>query len=163
MVFFRLRRHGDAVQAFRRALELHPNFALAHVFLGISLVNQRAYEEAIKSAEQALRLSPNDRLFSAYASFAKGFAHFAGEDYANSVRHARDSIEKYPDYEAAHYLLIASSALHGDQEAAAEALAILLRWRPYFSLAWMSENMPYIGEIGQRFLDGFRKAGVPEA
>ena len=34
-LFFRLRRFGEAVRALRRALELNPNFALAHAFLGI--------------------------------------------------------------------------------------------------------------------------------
>ena len=33
-LLYRLRRFGDAARALRRALELNPNFALAHAFLG---------------------------------------------------------------------------------------------------------------------------------
>jgi hypothetical protein len=38
----------------------------------------------------------------------------------------------------------------------------LLRVQPDFSLAWVREIMPWAGEIGERLLEGWRKAGVPE-
>ena len=38
----------------------------------------------------------------------------------------------------------------------------LLRLQPDFSLALASEVMPWAGEIGERLLEGWRKAGVPE-
>ena len=43
----RLRRFDDAVRALRRALELNPNFALAHALLALVLAFQGAYHEAI--------------------------------------------------------------------------------------------------------------------
>ena len=55
-LFFRMRRGGDAVRSLRRALELNPNFALAHAFLGSSLALQGTHQEAVDSAEHALRL-----------------------------------------------------------------------------------------------------------
>src|ERR1051325_10891121 len=57
----RMRRFDEAVRASRRALELNPNFALAHAFLGVSLAHQGARQQAVESAQQALRLSPRDR------------------------------------------------------------------------------------------------------
>ena len=39
-VTLRMRRHGEAERALRRALELNPNFALAHAFLGLPLAHQ---------------------------------------------------------------------------------------------------------------------------
>jgi len=162
MVLWRLRRHAEAEQAFRRALELNPNFALAHAFRGSPLAARGAHEEAIKSGEHALRLSPSDRLVGAYASFAIGFAHFAAEHYADGVVWAHKIIEKQPGNLTAYYLLIAAAALQGDREAAAEALATLLRLRPDVSLAWVSESTPLAGEMADRLLEGLRKAGAPE-
>jgi TolB-like protein len=57
LVLWRRRRPGEAERAFRRALELNPNFALAHAYLGATLAEQLVHDEAIKAAEHALRLS----------------------------------------------------------------------------------------------------------
>jgi tetratricopeptide (TPR) repeat protein len=76
-VLWRLRRHGEAERAAHRAVELNPNFALAYCLLGFSVAVQGRHEEAIKSAEYALRLSPKDRLVGRYSAFAMMYAHFA--------------------------------------------------------------------------------------
>ena len=53
--------------------------------------------------------------------------------------------------------------MQGETEAAAEALAAQLRLRSDFSLAWTSETLPFAGEVGERWLEGLRKAGVPRS
>ena len=162
IALWRMRRHGEADQAFRRALDFNPNFALAHAFLGCPLATRGADEEAIRSAERALRLSPVDGLVSAYASFAMVFAHFAGARYADGVIWARKLIDKQPENLMANYLLIAASAMQKDSAATAAALASLLRLRPDFSVTWVSGTTPLIGEVADRVLEGLRTAGVPE-
>jgi adenylate cyclase len=57
----RSRRFAEAVRSARRALELNPNFALAHAVLAMPLAYQGAYKETIASAQHALRLSPFER------------------------------------------------------------------------------------------------------
>jgi len=162
IALWRMRRHGEAEEAFRRALDFNPNFALAHAFLGCPLATRGADEEAIKSAERALRLSPLDGLVSAYASFAMVFAHFGAERYADGVVWARRLIEKQPENLMANYLLVAAFAMQKDSIMVAEALARLLRLQRDFSLAWVSSTTPLIGEVADRVLEGLRKAGVPE-
>ena len=161
-VLLRTRRYREAERALRRALELNPNFALAYAFLGLPLAHQGASEEAIKTAEHALRLSPSDPLIGAYGAFAMANARFVAEQYDHCVTAARSAIERYPEFRPLHHLLVAAAALQGDMEAATEALPNLLRLRPGLSLSWLSANMTYGGEIGARLLDGLRKAGLPE-
>lgn len=84
-----MRRHGEAERAHRRALELNPNFALAYCLLGCALALQGWHEEAIKSAEYALRLSPSDPLIGRYSAFAVMYGHFAAGRYADSMTWAR--------------------------------------------------------------------------
>jgi len=162
IALWRMRRHGEAEEAFRRALDFNPNFALAHAFLGCPLATRGADEEAIRSAERALRLSPLDGLVSAYASFAMVFAHFGAERYADGVVWARRLIEKQPENLMANYLLVAASAMQKDSTTATEALARSLRLQQDFSLAWVSSTTPLIGEVADRVLEGLRKAGLPE-
>jgi adenylate cyclase len=162
-LFTRLRRFDDAVRALRRAVELNPNFALAHAQLGTPLFHHGLVREAIDTAERALRLSPNDRNVVRTASLALAGAHFTGGRYDECVSWARTMIERSPDHVAGHMFLTAALATQAELARAAAARDTLLRLWPQFSLAWMAENMPPTGEIAERLRDGLRKAGIPEA
>ena len=137
-----MRHHNEAVRAYRRALDLNPNFALAHACLGMPLAVQGAHNESVGCVQNALRLSPRDRLVRAQASYSMAIAHFAAERYPDCMASARETIERYPEYLPGHSLLVAAAAMTGDTEAAAEALAALLRLRPEYSLSWARENAP---------------------
>ena len=164
MLQARLRRFGEAARLSHRALELNPNFALAHAFLATTFSNQGAHQEALDSAEHALRLSPRDRPVGVYASMAMMNVHFTAGRYAECTTWARNLIEKSPGYLAGHIFLTAALALEGDLTAAAEARDTLVRLRPEFSLAWMTENLPVAitGEMAERQREGLRRVGVPE-
>ena len=162
-LFFRRRRFGDAARALRRALELNPNFALAHAFLGSSLAMQGAHQEAVVSAEHALKQSPRDRSVGTYASMTLANVHFTAGRYPECATWARNAIEKSPEWIPGHTCLIAALAMEEDLTAAAAARETLLRLRPEFSVAWMNENQPFAGEMVERIREGLRKAGVPEA
>src|SRR5262249_23209419 len=102
MLQMRLRRFGEAARALRRALELNPNFALAHALLSTSLSHQGANLEAVKSAEHALRLSPRDRHVGYYASLAMAGVHFTAGRYPECVIWSRNMIEKSPENVPGH-------------------------------------------------------------
>jgi TolB-like protein len=157
----RSRRFGEAERSARRALMLNPNLALGHADLAISLAHQRN-QEAIGSAERALRLSPHDRNVAGEASLALTVVHFSAERYPECVTWARTFIEKTPGHIAGHFFLAAALGMHGDLAASSEARETLLRLRPGFSLAWMKENLPPTGELAERLCEGLRRAGVPE-
>ena len=162
MLQLRLRHPGEAARSLRRALELNPNFALAHALLADTLALQRVHQEAVDSAENALRLSPRDRLVGTSASLAMAQVNFAAGRYPECVTWARSMIEKSPGHTGGHFFLTAALALAGDLTAAVEARDTLLRLRPEFSLAWMTENMPPAGQMAERIREGLRKVGVPE-
>ena len=119
ILFTRLRRFDDAERALRRALDLNPNFALAHAFLAWSqssnptfprkstptLALQRAHEDAVHGAEHALRLSPHDRQVGLYASLAIANVHFTAGRYSECAKWARNALEKNPGHIAGHSLL----------------------------------------------------------
>jgi adenylate cyclase len=161
-LFTRLRRFGEAVRSSRRALDLNPNFALAHALLANTLAQQGAHQEAVDSAEHALRLSPRDRNVGYYASLALARVHLAAGRYPECVTWARNMIEKSPEHPVGHFFLTAALAMEGDLTAAAEARGTLLRLHPGFSLTRMIEYSPVTGELAERLREGLRKAGVPE-
>lgn len=54
-----LGKFPEAIEAYRRAIKLRPDFAIAHNNLGNALKNQGQILEAIESYETALRIIPN--------------------------------------------------------------------------------------------------------
>src|SRR5258708_40240761 len=61
-VAFTRRSTDDAVEEFQRALDLNPNFAAAHGFLGCALAFDGRSDGAIDHIEQAIRMRPHDPL-----------------------------------------------------------------------------------------------------
>ena len=59
VAYYQHGRLDEAVAAYREALEINPNFALAHNNLGIALAAQRKTSEAVEQYEEALRLVPD--------------------------------------------------------------------------------------------------------
>ena len=161
-LFNRLRRTRDGVRALRRALELNPNFALAHALIAVGLAVQGSLREATGSAEHALRLSPSDRNVGTYASMALAMVHFIAERYSECALWARNVIDKSPEWAPGHTYMTAALAMQGERAAAVEARDTLIRLTPGFSLAWMAENQLATGELAERLFMALRKAGVPE-
>ena len=124
---------------------------------------QRAHEDAVHSAEHALRLSPHDRQVGLYASLAMANVHFVAGRYSESAKWARNALEKNPGHIAGHSLVTAALAMEGDLTAASEARDTLLRLHAGYSLTWMRQNQPFSGETADRLSEGLRNAGVPES
>jgi TolB-like protein len=161
-LLMRAQHTSESVRAFRRALALNPNFALAHAFIGSPLNMQGAHDEAMRGAEHALRLSPNDRLIGTYAGRVMTNAHFRTKNYTDCIVWARRIIERAPEDIWGHTWLTAALALLCNTVAAAEEQIILRRLQPEYSIAWIEQQSPTTGEVGERLRDGLRRAGVPE-
>jgi len=108
VVLWRTRRYEEAERAFRQALELNPNFALAHASLGLPLAVRGECAEAVKSAQHALLLSPNDRIVGHRAAEALAAAYFGAGHYADCAAWARAAIENAPEH------LVAAGCGSGD-------------------------------------------------
>ncbi len=161
-LLMRTRYSSESIRAFRRALELNPNFALAHAFIGTPLNIQGAHDEAMKGAKHALRLSPNDRLVGTYARRVMTNAHFRTQNYTECIAWARQLIERAPEDILGHTWLTAALALLGDTVAAAEEQIILRHLQPEYSITWFTRQSAATGEVSERLRDGLRRAGVPE-
>jgi eukaryotic-like serine/threonine-protein kinase len=54
------RRYDEAITAYRESLQLDPNFAWGHLWIGQAEVQKRMYKEAIDEIKEAMRLSNGD-------------------------------------------------------------------------------------------------------
>jgi TolB-like protein/Flp pilus assembly protein TadD len=151
-----------AVGACRRALEINPNLAVAEGLLGIMLGWRGDYSEAKLHADRAARLSPNDLVYS-WSSLAHSSVAFGTGQYERAVESARTTIEALPDFPGGWRYLVASLAHLGRMEEASAAKDQLLRILPHESVGLIRATLPWDNaDFMERFVDGLRKAGVPE-
>ena len=81
----------EAIAAYRRSIDLNPNFALAHGCLGGSLAFAGRSDAALEAVARALRMSPYDPFAPLFSHFA-AMAHFVSEDYAKGAECERRAL-----------------------------------------------------------------------
>lgn len=155
-------RHEEARRRLRRGLDLDPNAALLRGYLAATFGFCGDYEAALRAAEDAMRLSPRDP-FVVIWCLLKGWAALLSERDREAVAFATEPVEANPEFPDNYAVLAAAHGHLGNREAAGAALTELLRRMPGLTAADERLNRPF-GTAAQRerFLDGLRKAGLPE-
>ncbi len=155
-------RHSEAVRRLERAREISPNDPHAHGHLGFALSFSGEPQAAIARLEEAMRLSPRDP-FLAIWYIAWALAAFSAERYEDAIEWANKTIEENPRYPGAYRVLAASFAQLDQIEQAKAALQQMLRQMPGMTVAATRQQVPWKKpNDAQRYLDGLRKAGLPE-
>lgn len=160
---FLFHNYDSALVYFDRALAACPNHTLAWFLSSPTLSYIGRGEEAIKHADQALRLSPLDRsLFTYYSSL--NLAHYSLGSYEEAVKWGKLSASENPLYTAnLRYLAAALAALDRLDEAG-EVAATIVRRDPQFRLAVFERTMqPFRDpERASRYMQHLRKSGLPD-
>ena len=153
------RRTEDAQREYQRAIDLNPNFAAAHGFLGWALALAGRSDQAIGYLEQAIRMSPHDPQ---NAIFNNGLAvaHYLAGRYTEAVSFGRVAMQQRDGITASHRIYIASLAQAGQVEEARAALQRLRELQPNISIIWCEQYVPYTSDQMPKFLEGMRKAGL---
>ena len=156
------RRTDEMIAAFRRALDLNPNSAAAHAYLGHGLAFAGQHIEAIAHAQDAARLSPFDPLSVLFAA-TRAVAHFAAGRYAEAASSAAEALRLRPGFHGAYRMICASLALAGEVEEARALLPTARELHPRLSIDWARANVPYqTPQLMERYIDGIRRAGLGE-
>jgi len=155
-------RHGESMRRLERAIEISPNDPHAHGYLGFTLSFSGEPQAAMTHLETATRLSPRDPFLGFWYS-ARGLAAFSAEHYEDCVEWAKKTIEEKPRHPGAYRLLAASCARLGRTGEATAALEQMLRLMPGITITATRQQVPWKQpDDARRYLDGLRKAGLPE-
>jgi adenylate cyclase len=156
---FLLRRTDNAVEEFRRALEINPNFAAAHGYLGSALAFDGQSEQAIVHSKEALRMSPHDPQ-NAIFNVGLAAAYYLAGHYEEAIAAARKAVQQHSTWAPGHRIYCASLAQAGQRDAARAALGRLKELQPEISITWIEQNLPYTPSRMASFVEGMRKAGL---
>jgi TolB-like protein len=153
---------ADAIAAARKAVELNPNFAYGYSFMGAAHSASGDGKSAVAMIDRAVRLSPRDLLRDEFELFY-AFAHFQMGNYSEAATFAASAISLRPGHAYPYRVLAASSALAGDRKRAEKAVADILILTPGLNIAAATmQNVYTRDDDRERFIDGLRKAGLPD-
>jgi adenylate cyclase len=153
----------EAIGAYRRAIELNPNFALAHGCMGGSLAFAGKSGAALEAIERALRMSPRDPFVPVFSHFA-ATAHFAIEDYAKGADCERRALRQRPALLPSRRVLAACLVGLGQVDDARATISELLKLDPRNSIRRDAYGYAVFARVAdqERYVAALRKAGLPE-
>jgi len=153
--YFETRQYDRAVEEFRKAVELFPDFSPAHSFLSAALEFNGMYDEAIVECQKAMALANNNKLLSRLATiYAKSGRRTEAQKALDEM--IRGSKEGYfpPSYIAEVYLAL------NDKERAFEWLEKAYRERDW-ALTGLKRFPSYDGfRSDARFSDLLKKMNL---
>jgi adenylate cyclase len=146
---------ATAAEMVDRAVALNPNSAIAWSYRGLAYLYAGNSEEALRSFEHFMRLSPLDPMqFGIIA--VMGTAYIGLGRFDEAVIAARKSIGKHPTFMPAHYCLASALAHLGREEDASKAVRHILQLQPDFRVSSRGGHWPAL------YVEGLLKAGLPE-
>ena len=157
----RLREESETVVA------LNPNHALGVAGLGIYRLLDGRPREALPYFERAFRLSPRDPQRAIWHLWV-GLAYVMLGDDRKALEESKRSAAANPQYSPAFALQVSALALLGREAEARAALAVLQQLQPDVTITRNKEDRGYrvanpeFHCLIERYLDGLRKAGLPE-
>jgi adenylate cyclase len=159
-IYLVMRKYEEAISSGKRSVELQPNHALAHLFLGSSLNNAGRVDEAIAHVKQAIRLNP----FPGYYYYHHlGLCYLQNGQYEDALAEFKKALQRAPNAIYNHIALACMYALAGREDEARASTAKALELNPKLSVKRVSKMLKYKNEAFTKLiLDGLRKAGFPE-
>jgi adenylate cyclase len=149
-----------AISELEIARDLFPNNAEINAGLGMVLNVAGKPEEAINVLKNAIRLNP---IPPGWYLGRLGDAYRLKGQYEKAVHEYKKAIQLQPDDMISHLNLAVCYVKLGREEDANAEAAEVLRINPKFSTESYAKHIPLKDEASKKlFIDGMRKAGLPE-
>jgi TolB-like protein/Flp pilus assembly protein TadD len=147
------------VEILRRAVEINPNLATVTCMFGGALFNSGRSEEAIHYVKKAIRLNPFPpaRYFQIL-----GLIYCFDGRYEEALVASKKAFDMKPDDVTTLRNLTVIYVGLGQEDKARAAATEVLRLDPNFSVKHVAELWPSLHGGRKLFVDGLRKAGLPD-
>jgi adenylate cyclase len=149
----------SSIEIVDRAVALNPNSFTAWSSRGWVYRIAGLWDEAIRSFERAIRMSPVSPSVNV-ALIGMAFAFIELRRFDEAIVAAKKAQRQNPSYPSAYRCLASASAHLGRAAEASEAAAHVLEFDPGFTIsAWIARG----GQSNSKLtIEGLRKAGLPE-
>ncbi|MDJ0956688.1 MAG: adenylate/guanylate cyclase domain-containing protein [Arenicellales bacterium] len=155
------RQFEDAREYLERAVRLNPNLANAYGLMAVWYGLCGDYEKSCEAADKALEISPLDSSKPLWLG-GRGIAAYIHGDYELVIETAQRLLRDHPGFASALRQLAASFAMLGRDDEAKAAVQKLLERMPGLTVSKVRHIVPIRDpDAHERWLEGFRKAGLP--
>ena len=157
-IFILMRNYEKGIEEGQRAVNLEPNGADSHAFLGMGLQFADRPEEAIKILKKAIRLNP---MPPGWYLHNLAIAYRNMDRYDEAIGWAKKAVDRHPSSVLSHLAMASCYSLAGREEEAQAEATQALKINPKFSLEQLAKTTPQKNqETKKRFIDSLRKAGL---
>jgi TolB-like protein len=156
----RRKQFADALVHCEHVVAMNSNDADGIAHMGSLLVALGRFSEALDWYQKAVRLNP---LHPAWYLWGIGEAHYGARQYEQAISPLRAAVNRFPTYVTPRRHLAATYAQMGRLDEARAEVAAIRKLDPSVCLAMYRERICY-EKFADRdhYLDGLRKAGLPE-
>lgn len=159
-VYSRQRQHDDSVATLKKAVSLNPNRAETYLSLANTLTFAGRPLEAVRAVQKSRRLDP---FYGYLGDFYLGRALYFAKQYEEALLPLKTLVARAPEFPAGYMYLAPLYAELGRTEDAGHTVARLLELAPRFTIeASVQKHLPYVPQAMSHYVQGLRKAGVPE-
>jgi tetratricopeptide (TPR) repeat protein len=152
------RQYDKGIREAKRAVELEPNGADAHMFLGMALRFADRAEEAIPILKKAMRLDPHAP--GLYLHVLAG-AYREVERYEEAIVWGEKAVQKNPKNIISRVTLCSIYSLKGRMHEARVQAKEIMRLNPNFSVERLARTDPQKNQVvKKRYIDALRRAGL---
>jgi tetratricopeptide (TPR) repeat protein len=141
----------EAREAFTRALELNPKYAVAHHSRGAAYDELGDYHQALRDFDRSIELDPKD----AWAYLIRGAAYDKYGDYRQAIRDYNRAIELDPKLAGAYYNRGTAYGKLGDYRQAIRDCDRAIELEPKDAKAYLNRGAAYssLGDYQQALRD----------
>jgi TolB-like protein len=159
------REHEEAIAKAQRAIALDPNDANSYLAMAYALIYAGRPKEALDFVVKAMRLDPH---YPAYYLVVLGLAQFSMEQFEEATNSFERALKRNPENSWPLLLLAAAYGHLGRKQVATAAIEKFKKINPNPDLSvetiidWPISKRYKDPADKDRFLEGLRKAGLPE-
>lgn len=160
ILYLSQRQHQAALEAARRTIEVHSNYADGHATLAFISSFFGEYEQALESLADAKRFNPQG--IGIYLGIESRVL-FLLERYDEALLRAQQSVDRNPGFDGTQLTLAAIYVRLGQLDDAAWSVEEALAINPDITLGQLRRESLYADESDfDNYLEALRQAGVPE-
>ena len=156
-------RFDEALELAERAIQVHPNSTFVRNRAGAVYSVSGESDKAIAQFEAAQRMNPVDNKTATVTFTVATTAHFFARRFEESVRWGRRTMAITPDANIARWIAAAALGHLGRLDEARVEIDKILALHPIATLARARRASFRYDWMYDLYLDGLRKAGLPEA
>jgi adenylate cyclase len=156
----RRKQFAEALMHYQQAITLNSNDADGAAQMGGLFIDMGRFSEALDWFQRAVRLNP---LHPAWYLYGIGEAYYGARQYARAIAPLRAAVNRFPNFITPRRHLAAAYAQMDRLEEARAEIATIRELDPSVCLALYRGRLRYEKmEDLEHYLDGLRKAGLPE-